>query len=282
MFRLAPTPSGYLHKGNLFSFWLTKELAQHYEMPVFLRIDDLDEERCKEEYFHFLFESLAFFGIQWDEGPNSVEEHKIKWSQKYRMPLYKHYLRKLEDQGKVYSCLCSRRMLKESGVLSGCVSDCKSQETNEDLNTVSRFQTSNQSHSVPTFDGSSNEIVKSASVHDFVVSRRDGIPAYQIASLADDVFFGITHIVRGEDLLASTWAQMDLAKALGEDHFLNTHFFHHSLQMLEGEKISKSTNGPALELKASSRSALREEYEQWKRENNVSNYLTLSRGSMRA
>jgi glutamyl/glutaminyl-tRNA synthetase len=85
------------------------------------------------------------------------------------------------------------------------------------------------------------EIDLAETAGDFTVRRRDGIPAYQIASLTDDVHFGITHIVRGEDLLPSTAAQLFLAEKLGLTSFLQSKFLHHALITDEsGQKLSKS------------------------------------------
>jgi len=85
--RIAPTPSGYLHLGNVFSFALTAALARRSGAEILLRIDDLDRERVQREYVEDIFETLAFMGIPWDRGPRSFDELTRAWSQVLRMPI---------------------------------------------------------------------------------------------------------------------------------------------------------------------------------------------------
>src|SRR5882762_5324158 len=86
--RIAPTPSGFLHLGNAFSFALTAKLARETGARLLLRIDDLDRDRVEARYVQDIFETLHFLGIPWDEGPRDILAYEATWSQVYRMDLY--------------------------------------------------------------------------------------------------------------------------------------------------------------------------------------------------
>ena len=93
--RIAPTPSGLLHEGNGTSFILTYALARAHQGQVVLRIDDLDAERMRLEYLDDIFRTLDWLGIDWDEGPSSVADFQLNWSQHHRLDLYQNILEKL-------------------------------------------------------------------------------------------------------------------------------------------------------------------------------------------
>ena len=109
--RLAPTPSGYLHLGNVVSFVTTAGLARKYGAKILLRMDDMDHDRVRPEYVQDIFDTLAYLKIPWDEGPRSVAESESNWSQRHRMPLYHEALLQLVDGGQVFACSCSRAEL---------------------------------------------------------------------------------------------------------------------------------------------------------------------------
>ena len=90
--RIAPTPSGYLHLGNVLSFALTAALARRAGAAILLRIDDLDRERVSRDYVEDIFETLRFLGIPWDEGPRDFSEYERVWSQLHRLRLYREAL----------------------------------------------------------------------------------------------------------------------------------------------------------------------------------------------
>src|SRR5258708_1423737 len=93
--RLAPTPSGYLHLGNAFSFALTASLAVRNSAKLLLRIDDLDGARAKPEFVRDIFSTLDFLEIDWDEGPDDPDELDRLFSQRLRMRLYEDALDQL-------------------------------------------------------------------------------------------------------------------------------------------------------------------------------------------
>ncbi|MEQ8535610.1 MAG: glutamate--tRNA ligase family protein, partial [Imperialibacter sp.] len=97
--RFAPTPSGFLHIGNIYSFLITWLLARKNNGQILLRIDDLDQERVRPEYVENIFRTLEWFGLDWDLGPSSVEQFEKEYSQLRRMEWYEAALQKLERAG---------------------------------------------------------------------------------------------------------------------------------------------------------------------------------------
>lgn len=228
--RLAPTPSGYLHAGNGLNFILNALLARlHPENRLLLRIDDLDAERKRPEYVQEVFETLLWLGIACDEGPRDAADFDKNWSQHLRMPLYDKALQALRNTGLLFACGKSRRDLAAFG--QQYPPEFREQGLSLDAPEVAWRIRTPAGFPLP----------------DFIVRRRDGIPAYQLATLVDDLHFGITHIVRGADLEASTQAQQFLARCLGWRTFENIRFLHHELLLDErGEKLSKSAGAYAL------------------------------------
>jgi glutamyl-tRNA synthetase len=228
--RLAPTPSGFLHAGNALNFILNRIVARLHNGALLLRIDDLDADRKRPAYVQDVFDSLAWMGIEWENGPRSPEDFEQNWSQHKRLPLYFAQLEKLRDTGLLFACRKSRGDLapfegrypaafREQGL------------SLDDADVAWRIQTP------PGFP-----------MPDFVVRRRDGIPAYQVASMTDDVYFGITHAIRGIDLEPSTQAQQFLAACMGDANFLKINFLHHPLLLdAAGEKLSKSAGASSLQ-----------------------------------
>ncbi len=241
--RLAPTPSGLLHLGNAYSFLLTAQLAAQTQGSLLLRIDDLDNDRKRTEYLIDIFESLAYLNITIDRGPQSLADFEKNWSQKTRLPLYEAALAKLVAGGHVFACACSRKDLLKKA--------CTCFERKLDLATPNfAWRIFVPEKTIVRFADARLGAV-ACDVHEalgnFVVRRRDGIPAYQLVSLVDDLHFGINALVRGEDLLPSTAAQIFLAQLLDEKSFSENYFLHHDLiRSPSGEKLSKSVGAEAL------------------------------------
>ncbi|KXX67817.1 glutamate--tRNA ligase family protein [Flammeovirga sp. SJP92] len=246
--RFAPTPSGFLHIGNAFSFILTWILARQEDGEILLRIDDIDSTRTRDEYIEDIFRSIEWLGLDYDNGPFSVDDFHKNWSQKIRNHRYTSAFEKLKDNGDLFACQCSRKQILEtspSGIYTG---------TCRDLNLP--FDTPETAIRVTTSDVpilledlfigdialNLNEVMK-----DFVIRRKDGIYAYQLASLIDDIDDSIDFIVRGEDLVESTIAQTFLANKLEIDAFEDIEFLHHPLLVDEnGQKLSKSSGADSI------------------------------------
>jgi len=228
---MAPTPSGFLHIGNAYNFtlnWLAARLTPGARL--LLRIDDLDAERKRPEYVQDIFDTLRWLGLDWDEGPRSAEDFEKNWSQRHRLPLYHDTLHALRLDGHLFACGKSRRDL--APFEGGYPPEFREQHLSLDAPDAAwRIKTPHLPGLPP----------------DFVVRRRDGIPAYQIASLTDDRHFGVTHVIRGADLAESTAAQQFLAECLGWPDFSRIHFLHHPLLLgSDGGKLSKSAGAAAL------------------------------------
>jgi glutamyl/glutaminyl-tRNA synthetase len=205
-----------------------------------LRIDDLDAERKRPEYVEHIFETLHQLGIGWQHGPQAPADFENNWSQRLRLTLYQAALDELRQQpGLIYVCTCSRRELNTSNGHCNCKNNKLPFDTPDAAwrvavapGTVIRF-TDLQRGRVA--------IDLAEATGDFVVRRREGIPAYQLASLVDDRRYAISDIVRGDDLLASTAAQLYLADRLGYGSFREASFLHHPLlSATDGRKLSKS------------------------------------------
>lgn len=246
--RLAPTPSGFLHLGNLFSFALTAALAKRTNAGILLRIDDLDRERVQPAYVQDIFDTLRFMDIPWQHGPVNADEHAQHYSQLHRLPLYKEALGQLKEKGLVYACSCSRtQVLKDSpdGAYAGT---CRHKNISLDAPDTSwRLHTATMAPlSVRQIDGSWLNAEWPGDMNDVIVRKKNGDPAYQLASLVDDVYFGVDLVVRGQDLWPSTLVQLHLASLLGFRSFLASTFYHHPLLVQSGKKLSKSAGDTSI------------------------------------
>lgn len=241
--RLAPTPSGYLHLGNVLSFVITVALAKQTGAKILLRIDDLDRERANPLYIQDIFDTLNFLEIPWDEGPHNLQEFESEWSQLHRMPLYQEGLNRLKDNHAVFACTCSRAQIQRLSGDDIYPGTCYDQHINLNSENISwRLKTDSKTPlSVKTISGERIPAILPAAMNYFVVRKKDGYPAYQLTSLIDDIHFGVDLIIRGEDLWASTLAQHQLAGQLGAYAFTDAAFYHHPLLMATGDrKLSKS------------------------------------------
>ena len=236
--RIAPTPSGFLHLGNALSFSITAALARKLNAKILLRIDDLDRERTGKAYVQDIFDTLNFLEIPWHEGPRNYADYEAQYSQMYRLPLYSDALKKLKEAGQLFACSCSRNQV--GGIYPGT---CRDKNISFDKENVSwRLKTDpSQEITVNTLDKGIVKTRLPATMQDFVVRKKDGYPAYQLASVIDDLHFGADLVVRGEDLWESTLAQLYLASMLPANDFQNTIFYHHGLLTANGDqKLSKS------------------------------------------
>lgn len=229
--RLAPTPSGYIHTGNIYNFLLTWLWAKSNNGKVLLRIDDGDAERKRKEYVEDIFRVLDWLGLDWDIGPNGPDDFEKNWSQVLRKNLYDELLNELIAKNLAFACECNRKQIcnceKKNIIISKPGTAVK---LKVDPNTEISFQ--------DTMKGSIKILLSSS----FVIKRKDGIAAYQLSSLADDRHFAVTHITRGEDLLPSTAMQLYIDKHLLSPYFSNCSFWHHPLLTdITGNKFSKST-----------------------------------------
>jgi len=243
--RIAPTPSGFLHLGNVLSFSITAELARRSGAKILLRIDDIDRVRAGTEYIQDIFDTLNFLEIAWDNGPRDAVDFESGWSQTHRMRLYDEAIERLYADGRIFACRCSRKQLNDSA--AKC--NCKEQQTALDTADVSwRLDTGAVGKlNIKTYSGEVLQTTLPAEMGNFVVRRRDGLPAYQLTSVIDDLHYGIDLVIRGQDLWDSTVAQHVLAVALGREAFRDIAFYHHPLLVAkDGAKLSKSSGATSV------------------------------------
>jgi len=217
--RFAPSPSGRMHLGNLFSFLLAWLSARSAGGSVVLRIEDLDPVRCQPAYAWQLMEDLEWLGLPWDEGG----EVSSYW-QSNRGHLYARAFETLQSQGLVYPCFCSRvQRLNEAPhgheVSPAC--PCAALTPEEVQAKIAEKAPSwrvRVPHRTVSFtDGCQGPYSQDLwhDCGDFPIKRSDGAWAYQLAVVVDDAAMAVTEVVRGRDLLSSTPRQIFLYEALG-------------------------------------------------------------------
>jgi glutamyl-tRNA synthetase len=220
--RLAPSPTGLLHLGHARTFWTAQVRAEAQEGTLLLRNDDLDRARCRPEFVAAMIEDLHWFGFRWQEPMVSQSE---------RLPLYRAALARLHALGCIYPDHRSRK-----DVLAAASAPHEGDEHDEPLfppefrppagaplPALTEPVTTNWRFRVP--DGETlaftdghfgpQTAVAGRDFGDFLVWRKDDLPSYQLATVVDDVAMGITEVVRGADLLKSTFRQLLLFRALG-------------------------------------------------------------------
>jgi glutamyl/glutaminyl-tRNA synthetase len=247
--RLAPTPSGYLHVGNAFNFVFTWLLTRSQGGRVRLRIDDIDRTRLRKEYLVDIFHSLQWLGLDWDEGPASPDQHEREHSQRLRLDRYQEALDRLADQEAVFACRCSRKQIAQSSHDGQYPGTCRANGSPLAAPQQAWRLLTPQPTVVSWTDGwlGPQQIDLHQVMRDPVLRRKDRLPAYQLTSVIDDLDHGITHIVRGQDLLPSSATQRFLAQQGGWSDFLSLTLAHHPLLTdSKGQKLSKSAGARSL------------------------------------
>lgn len=241
--RLAPTPSGYLHLGNAVNFLYTWLLVRQAGGVLKLRIDDLDGDRCRPEYIEDIFRQLDWLGLDWDEGPSGPDDFNRHHSQRLRMERYREVLEGLRQGARLFTCTCSRKEIQRRSPNGLYPGTCRHLTHRSGASHAVRIRVEPEA----VLNVASQTVDLCRELGDFVVWRRDDRPAYQLASLADDLDDRINLIVRGEDLRISTGAQLFLAAKLGWEQFARARFIHHPLLFgPDGRKLSKSDEALSL------------------------------------
>ncbi len=225
--RIAPSPTGLLHVGHASTFWAAYQRALQHGGTLIFRNEDLDPQRSKATFATAMIEDLRWLGIRWQEGPD-VGGPFAPYEQSHRRQLYLDMWRKLRDGGFIYPCACSRKDLAQAtaapnegddepmypGRCRGKVGEAKGYEAPAGVNWRFRVPDGEQIAFDDLHQGPQS-YVAGRDFGDFVVWRRDDVPAYQLAVVADDADMQITEVVRGADLLKSTARQLLLIRALG-------------------------------------------------------------------
>ena len=236
--RLAPTPSGCLHLGNAVNLVLTWLLTRRAGGTLHLRIDDLDRARLRRSYLDNIFRVIDWLGIDYDQGPHGTDDFLRHHSQLLHLPDYNAVLRRLVQRpGLVRASHRSRT--GEAGALVPPDTPGAAWRAHVPASTKIDF--------LDAWQGQT-KVPLGTLMPDFVIRKKDGVVAYQVASVVDDLRLGTNLIVRGLDLQASTAAQLWLAGHLSETAAFNTaqvQFFHHPLLTdAAGQKLSKSQQQP--------------------------------------
>jgi len=220
--RLAPSPTGLLHLGHARTFWIAQKRARAAGGRLLLRNDDLDTARCRPEFVAAMKEDMHWLGLRWEEPMVSQSD---------RLPLYRAALEKLHATGWIYPCHRSRR-----DVLAAISAPHEGDDSDEPLYPIEFRPTPGAT--IPTlvesgqvnwrFRVPDDETLTFHDHHfggqratanydfgDFLVWRKDGMPSYQLACVVDDAEMKITEVVRGADLMRSTFRQLLLYRALG-------------------------------------------------------------------
>ena len=246
--RFAPSPSGRMHLGNLFAGLLAWLSVRSQGGSMLLRMEDLDPERCREEFARQVAEDLEWLGLDWDEG-YGVGGSNGPYRQSERFDIYEEYFRGLEKKGLTYPCYCTRaERLAVSAPHLGENRDfydgrCR-RRTAEELEILSQSRKPAQRVVAPArrvefTDGLQGRFWEdlSADCGDFIVRRSDGVWAYQLAVTVDDGLMGVTEVVRGQDLLSSTPRQIWLLEEMG---FAPPSYTHVPLLLsADGRRLSK-------------------------------------------
>ena len=232
--RFAPSPTGRMHLGNVFSALLSWLSAKGQGGRWLLRIEDLDPQRSRQAYADQLMDDLQWLGLEWDGEP-------VYQSQ--RFDIYEHYFHLLRQQGLTYPCYCTRADLlatqapHESDGRVVYPGTCRHRPPQPHLPAAVRLQVPDR---VITFtDGHYGIQTVNLAEHvgDFVIRRKDGAWAYQLAVVIDDALMGVTQVVRGRDLLLSSPQQLYIAQLLS---FPSPRFIHLPLLCnAAGQRLSK-------------------------------------------
>ncbi|HEX2190584.1 MAG TPA: tRNA glutamyl-Q(34) synthetase GluQRS [Longimicrobiaceae bacterium] len=223
--RFAPSPTGRLHLGNARTALLAWLHARRAGGRFVLRVEDLDRGRVRPGYMEAQLDDLRWLGLDWDEGPD-VGGPCAPYVQSERTERFAEALRRLEEAGRVYPCFCSRKEVAAAASAPHGPADegpryggrCRERPPGAERAgrpAALRFR-------VPPGEVRFHDLLlggvafdPEAETGDFVVRRKDGVAAYQLAVVVDDAAMRITHVVRGADLLSSTARQLLLYRALG-------------------------------------------------------------------
>ena len=255
--RLAPSPTGFMHIGNLYVALANERIAHQSGGVFYLRIEDTDEKRKVEGAVEVIHKSLKYFGVNFDEGADLCGEYG-PYYQRQRAEIYHAYAKELIKKGLAYPCFCTEEDLEktreyqtENKLLPGYYGEfakCRNlteEEIYENLKAgkpyVIRLRSQGNVEEKHTFrDQVKGDITVTENNQDVVILKSDGIPTYHFAHAIDDHFMRTTLVIRGEEWLSSLPIHIELFKVLG---FKLPKYGHNcSIQKQDGEtrrKLSK-------------------------------------------
>ncbi len=255
--RFAPSPTGYLHVGNVRTALFNWLVARHNNGSFILRIEDTDAERSRPEYETQLMEDLRWLGLEWDEGVDRPGPHG-PYRQSDRYDIYREYAQRLFDADKAFRCFCSAEELERvrqeqlaRGETPRYSGKCRLLSRTEAEARRRAGEASTLRLRVrPGTVGFSDQVfgridVDTLQISDPVILRSDGSPTYNFSVVVDDVLMQITDVIRGEGHLSNTHRQILIYEALGKPV---PQFAHLSTVLApDGQKLSKRHGATSVE-----------------------------------
>lgn len=255
--RMAPSPTGFIHLGNLYGAMADERMAHTTNGVCFLRIEDTDDKREVEGAIPVLIDTLGYFGIKFDEGAMGEDESTAigiygPYWQSHRGDIYKACVKYLVEQGKAYPCFMSEEEIaqiradqesrKENPGIYGKYAkyrDASLEEVKKHLDAgevpVMRFRSEGDpSKYFEVIDGIRGKLSMPENIQDVVILKQIGLPTYHFAHVVDDHFMRTTHVVRGEEWLSSLPIHVQLFDAMGWEYPV---FCHNTVLM----KIDEET-----------------------------------------
>jgi glutamyl/glutaminyl-tRNA synthetase len=250
--RLAPSPTGHLHLGHARTFWTAQQRALAANGTLILRNDDLDSTRYRMDFVASMLEDLRWLGLSWSEGPDCGGPF-APYNQSERHDHYRAALNQLHAAGHIFPCTRSRRDVLEAigAPHEGAADDepvypvsfrppigAPLPELGETISVNWRFRVP-QGETISFRDERFGEqrAIAGQDFGDFLVWRKDDVPSYQLACAVDDAEMKITEVVRGADLIKSTFRQILLFRALGHEV---PQFYHCPLMVDDnGQRLAK-------------------------------------------
>lgn len=256
--RFAPSPSGRMHLGNIYAALMSWLSVKSRNGKWILRIEDLDPQRSRPEYAKMIEDDLLWLGLQWDEGGLEGKGHAGPYVQSLRSDIYQRHFDKLAENGIVYPCSCTRADIMSTQaphlsdgrvVYSG---RCRPDHLPVTFNPID-FDGKAARIAVGDCDIEFDDMIAGHQCYnlardcgDFIIRRKDGAWAYQLAVVVDDALMGVTEVMRGEDLLLSAAQQIYLYRLLG---YTPPRFAH--LPLLcngQGQRLSKRDGAMSMEV----------------------------------
>ena len=211
--RFAPSPTGFMHIGNLRTALYSYLLSKSQGGKFILRIEDTDQVRLVDGATDVIIKTLEMTGIDYDEGPAIGGEHG-PYVQSERLPIYKEYAQKLIDSGHAYYCFCTAERLeslKDENGIGGYDNHCRDLSKEEIEENLSKGIPYVIRQKMP-LDGATSYVdsvygevsIENSELRDQIMIKADGYPTYNFCHVVDDYLMGVTHVVRGNEYLTST------------------------------------------------------------------------------
>jgi len=242
--RFAPSPTGSLHVGNARTALFNWLLAKNQGGKMVFRLEDTDVERSTEESKASIIRDIKWLGLQWDEGP---------FLQSERLEIYKEHLNRLEEKGSVYKCFCTtdelaveREENKKKNLPMKYSGKCRHLSKEDIEKNIENGKEFSYRFKIDRELMEFKDLVRGDMrfdlnlIGDFVIMRPNGYPTYNFSVVIDDALMGVTHIIRGEDILPSTPKQIMLYEAFG---YKTPQFGHLSLISGKGGKPLHKRDG---------------------------------------